>query len=981
MKSVQSFFTKTTLSIAVVTLLAACGGDDKSSHNQNNPLPQDSSTDITVTEGHSQQVLPVAPEDEVKIATYAMTHDLSYADKLVNDYMVEGNIISLPNTNYQVGDTIEFQNTIIKIDSIVADGQYAIVPAGLFDVFSELEIDTSMVMGSEDELQVGAVSAQDLLNAGDKIDDIYQDLEKRNCLPSTRKNITVHGVAGNHKMPYHDGKYNGIEIGLKDCKLYESDNSSITTDQNLSVGMTARMMISKASQKALFQIDGASLLNGKLDIDFDNTENINIRLATYKPGILKGLEASKIETLEKLIRAQIFLNLKTLISGSLKGTTGVQVPTDFAMGVSAKYDERNKEWSVNEYKLNNNKNVALDKDTMGINYDVEVMRMKLGSALEAGYVFNLEAESPWFEEDENEERNWFQKKMQEFKDYNEPLLTGDLAIRSNGSVSAGLLLDVNAGSKVEVKDCRADYRGVIGAYNFNSFLARAGSGLIMYPKPPQSSILIQRHVFNNPITLFKFDMFNIPNEKKENWCGPTSKLQGFIGTKYRKILVSDAQGNPLITSEYIIDWDNSLHQAGLFQVGATISETDQLWQNLQNFATPTEVAQEFTLPTEVPEGLLNLSFDDDSTKYSMDDEGWVFAWKTFNPGVTITNDRSRTPGFAINCEGNCTDDPILLVVKSPDNKYAYLQFKPTFAEAIAVKATAKATQNDLVLSAEANYSGATYTWKTSDGKVLISQKPELTVPSASEFATQALIDGKVTLVTEALGQESTIGVNVESETLSDVEQAVNTMVGYWKSECVSGSHDSSYSKRYYIAFEKESATELNMINNISQNFYNSSNCSGQAEVYSNGGEIINLQDEGVPKFNGKNTFVVDEEDGGESYFRIPQSEYEVLANQIVINNTVPVVTNLKFTPKSGNQNASIQVSFNTNMKNRAYFHGSYSPSNTYWKNGKTYVIEFDSYMPGGTITFSGTDDRDGSKGFQNSSGIAMQQDKTFTFPN
>lgn len=965
-----------TLAASVAIVLSGCGGDND--NNNNEPTVPSSNPTITVTEGHSDQVLPVKPEDEVKIATYAMTHDISYADKPVMDFMEEGsNIINLPNTNYEVGDTIEFKDTIIKIDSKIDNGEYAVVPAGIFDVFSELEIDTSLVMGKEESTQLGVVGTPDLLNAAEKIEDIYKDLEEKNCLPSTRKDITVNGIPSNHRLSYTNGSYNGVQIALKDCKLLETENSLIKTDQSLNVGMTSRINISSKNKVALFQIDGAALLNGKLDVNFNDTENINIRLATYKPAILRGLEASEVESLEKLLRAQIYLNLKTLIKGSLKGTTGIQVPADFAMGVSAKYDEQAKKWSFKEYDLTNNKNVALDEDILGVSYDVEVMDMKLGSALEAGYAFNLEAESPWFKEEANKERSWFKETINRIKNYNEPLLTGDIAVRSFGSVSAGLLLDTHVGSKVKVEDCRVDYSAVMGAFNYNSLFARAGAKLIQYPEPPNSPLMISRHVFNNPITFFKLSMFDVDKKDKKDWCGPTSKLKGLVGTKYRKILVSDLEGNSIISSEYIIDWNESLNQAGLFQVGATISDTDKLWLELQNFVSPSKVVQEFTLPTEVPEGLLSLEYYDNTTKYSMDDEGWEFAWKTFNPGITIKNDRSRTPSFAIDCKDKCSDDPILLAVRSPDGKNAFLQFQPKFADELTVEASAIISPEEMTLRAESNYGGAKYTWKNSEGQVLVSQKPELVIPSNSDFAVQASIDGALTLTTEALGQTSEIKVNIEQDVLNPVEQTVNKMVGYWKSECIKES-DNSDSKIYFVNFEKVSKQALKIVHSIKYNFADDS-CKGKPYVIvktDSEGEIFTIDDSKMPVlFINDNRFIVGD-DFKEIYNRISVSEFP---ESPADNNTVPEIQNIVFSPATTKAPAYITVSFNTEMSKSYYTTGAYNPIQSYWKNSRTFIVEFQSYTPGGTISFKALNGQ-GEKGFMNSSGILLKQDRTFTFP-
>jgi hypothetical protein len=73
-------------------------------------------------------------------------------------------------------------------------------------------------------------------------------------------------------------------------------------------------------------------------------------------------------------------------------------------------------------------------------------------------------------------------------------------------------------------------------------------------------------------------------------------------------------------------------------------------------------------------------------------------------------------------------------------------------------------------------------------------------------------------------------------------------------------------------------------------------------------------------------------------------------------------------------NARIEISFDTDMQSSYATSGSYDPKASYWKTDKrTFVIEFNHYTAGGTITLI-------AKDFRSTSGDAMAADYVFTFP-
>lgn len=71
---------------------------------------------------------------------------------------------------------------------------------------------------------------------------------------------------------------------------------------------------------------------------------------------------------------------------------------------------------------------------------------------------------------------------------------------------------------------------------------------------------------------------------------------------------------------------------------------------------------------------------------------------------------------------------------------------------------------------------------------------------------------------------------------------------------------------------------------------------------------------------------------------------------------------------------SITVKFSEDMRTDNYHTtGEYMPSKSYWFDNRTFVVEFDSYTAGGTITFE-------TDGFKSVAGKLMDEAYTFTFP-
>lgn len=90
----------------------------------------------------------------------------------------------------------------------------------------------------------------------------------------------------------------------------------------------------------------------------------------------------------------------------------------------------------------------------------------------------------------------------------------------------------------------------------------------------------------------------------------------------------------------------------------------------------------------------------------------------------------------------------------------------------------------------------------------------------------------------------------------------------------------------------------------------------------------------------------------------------------------PTVTNLAFSPATGATSAKLQATFDIDMSPSYTTTGAYVPKSGkegYWPNLRTFVIEFDSYTPGGVISLE-------ASGFRSAAGAYMAANRTFTFP-
>jgi len=73
-------------------------------------------------------------------------------------------------------------------------------------------------------------------------------------------------------------------------------------------------------------------------------------------------------------------------------------------------------------------------------------------------------------------------------------------------------------------------------------------------------------------------------------------------------------------------------------------------------------------------------------------------------------------------------------------------------------------------------------------------------------------------------------------------------------------------------------------------------------------------------------------------------------------------------------NLKLEAVFNQDMTNNYHTTGAYSPKSSYWSNPRTFIIDFVSFVPGGTITLK-------AGGFTSAQGQELANDINFVFPD
>lgn len=95
-----------------------------------------------------------------------------------------------------------------------------------------------------------------------------------------------------------------------------------------------------------------------------------------------------------------------------------------------------------------------------------------------------------------------------------------------------------------------------------------------------------------------------------------------------------------------------------------------------------------------------------------------------------------------------------------------------------------------------------------------------------------------------------------------------------------------------------------------------------------------------------------------------------------INFVKPSITSLNFTPATTDSPAKLTAAFSADMQSGYETAGNYVPKagkEGYWPDLRTFVVEFESFAPSGTITLV-------ASGFKSVSGQPMAADRVYTFP-
>jgi hypothetical protein len=99
--------------------------------------------------------------------------------------------------------------------------------------------------------------------------------------------------------------------------------------------------------------------------------------------------------------------------------------------------------------------------------------------------------------------------------------------------------------------------------------------------------------------------------------------------------------------------------------------------------------------------------------------------------------------------------------------------------------------------------------------------------------------------------------------------------------------------------------------------------------------------------------------------------------KLPINQAIaPAITDLTFTQATTNTTAKLTAVFSTDMQSGYSTTGAYvlkAGKEGYWPDARTFVVEFDSYTPGGQITLV-------ASGFKSVSGQPLAADRVYTFP-
>jgi hypothetical protein len=694
-------------------------------------------------------------------AVYAASHYTQFASQSMRIYVAGDNVVKLSVTSkLKVNDTVEFEDTIIKVTSVIADGVYGYTEAQLADVFSKFEIDGSMGMSPQNlssanakaiNLKIGdaAIAAASILEG---VYELGNEIKGRNCVPNLYPNpVNVSGDSTIHRNSI--GSFTGRKISLVDCEVFKDSTGSIKVTQDVSVGMMlAKTKISMVQNKVNITIlvDGAYFLNGKIDVNTTQGQQIKpfrTRLYSVVPNWSTIFSKETASTVEKLLHIKVAVDMKTVLDANIIATAAYQLPGDFAFGINAQYDDDKKTWTTSLHNLLNGSFVSTNSSFTDAGLSVKKLSGKLSTGIELGYEISSSANTPYF----NTEEDAYLNKLLGLAKSG---LTAEYNFYSNSRIGAGLTFDFNVGTQVNTELCRTDLSAAFGYSYIHLLQARAGTVYTV----PVDYVNIRNGLFVEPKNTLK--KWNLQNENpsvfaSNLWCGPKSLLQASTNnTKSSRIFVIDAISNKTLgSSDYVMQSTGSSASLKTQMATAQQALSDPLQINpvvgkRVKVRGDTNEANRYLVNVDVS----NLGFD-------VNDRNWSYKWSSRNDDIVLTDSGLASTEFSVRCKGTCNNIlPIALNITTPSGQKYYLPFYLDYDTSPRAIGTATYDGFGMILDSSGSTDDVgitTYQWRSPSNLYRSSSNPKMNVNKDEDFYKDVVAYNKVDLlVTDASGQTS-----------------------------------------------------------------------------------------------------------------------------------------------------------------------------------------------------------------------------------
>jgi Protein of unknown function (DUF1566) len=598
----------------------------------------------------------------------------------------------------------------------------------------------------------GVRAANDALDA---VIAVAQEIKDRGCVP-TLSDVTVTGDAAKHINKV--SKFLGRGLSLTKCKLFEDSTGNVMLTNSLYMGaMSPGLRISKTDKSFKFLVDGAYVLDGKLEVNATGGGSKITRLYTLTPDISASLPGDVGKTLSKLLVAEIFVNLKTIIAAQqIKAEFAYQIPGDFAIGVDGKFDSATKTWKLATHQLTDGKFVSQNTSDSASSLAITQLNAQIGAGIEVGYQVRLTADSPYIDTSGAEE-TWYAKWLNDAR----AGFSGEVHFFAAQRIGGGLMIDANIGTKVKDQaQCRLDLIPVIGYSTIFAFSARLGDQYYEDTIPDDVTNTLFASAANNfPAT----NLFATANGtfKKVDWCGATSKLGGILsGVNKSKILVVDNTTNKtLATTTYV--FDNYLAPIASGNITAK-SIVPKAVEPVARILADTSGGTRYT-----------LEVDNTETEFDPSDSRWVYLWNTLNTDIVLTKTGTSKASFAVKCKNACdSTKAIVLSMIAPDGKRYVFPFYVDFDSSPNAAGLATYSGVGMTLNATASTDdvGITrYSWRSPSGLLRRTTSATLGLLSTDAFYQNVVAQGKVLLeVEDAQGQRSSAQINATQTVVAPV---------------------------------------------------------------------------------------------------------------------------------------------------------------------------------------------------------------------